>query len=84
LAWAAGGVLACVLLGLAVIQSAQESAPPTSVVTVTVAPGDTLWGIAERRYPGGDTRAKVSQIERLNDLSGPVIVPGDHLQVPGP
>jgi len=50
--------------------------------TVTVAPGDTLWTIATRRYPDADARQKVFEIEQLNGLGGPTIVPGQRLRVP--
>lgn len=55
---------------------------PVAVETVTVAPGDTLWDIASRRYPGADVREKVFQIEQLNGLSGPTILAGERLRVP--
>jgi LysM repeat protein len=51
-------------------------------VPVTVAAGDTLWSIAARRYPDADPREKVFQIEQLNHLAGPTIVPGERLRVP--
>jgi nucleoid-associated protein YgaU len=52
--------------------------------TVVVQPGDSLWSIAEARYPGADTRERVDAIERLNGLGGPVIVTGETLQLPPP
>ena len=39
--------------------------------TVVVQPGDTLWTIAAARYPADDTRARVDEIERMNDLTNP-------------
>jgi LysM repeat protein len=50
--------------------------------TVVVQPGDTLWTIAATRYPGDDTRARVDEIERLNNLSSPVIEAGETLRLP--
>jgi nucleoid-associated protein YgaU len=58
------------------------TAPVTT--TVVVQPGDSLWSIAAARYPGADTRERVDAIERLNGLSGPVIVAGETLQLPPP
>ena len=52
-------------------------------VQTTVRPGDTVWSIAEARYPGADTRQRVDQILRANGLKSPVLYPGEHLQVPG-
>ncbi len=54
------------------------------MTTVVVQPGDSLWSIAEARYPGADTRERVDAIERLNGFSGPVIVAGETLQLPPP
>ena len=49
----------------------------------TVAPGDTLWGIAiERTPPGQDPRPKVEAIRKANDLSGYEIYPGMSLELP--
>lgn len=55
---------------------------PAAAQTVTVAPGDTLWGIARTRYPDADTRQKVFEIEQLNGLRGPTIMAGQRLRVP--
>jgi LysM repeat protein len=49
--------------------------------TIVVRPGDTLWAIAERTYPG-DAREGVWRLEQRNDLRGPTIVPGQHLVLP--
>jgi LysM repeat protein len=49
----------------------------------TVAPGDTLWGIAiERTALWEDPRPKVEAIREANDLSGYEIYPGMDLKVP--
>src|SRR5437016_2328630 len=82
LGWAALALAACGLLGLAYASAAREGTYDGSAQTVTVAPGDTLWGIASERYPGADARLKVEQIERLNGLDQPAIVPGQRLKVP--
>ena len=89
--WRARGavvaVLAVALFALAFVKEAASSPVvtgpvPVAAKTVTVAPGDTLWDIASRRYPGADVREKVFEIERLNGLSGPAIEAGQHLRVP--
>ena len=54
---------------------------PLQLQTVVVAPGDSLWSIAQAHY-GGDPRPRVEQILRLNHLTSPVLVPGESLQIP--
>ena len=49
---------------------------------VTVAPGDTIWSIASAQGAGGDIRQEVDAIMQANQLSSPVIVPGEVLIVP--
>src|SRR5215213_7111544 len=52
-------------------------------VHYTVAPGDTLWGIAiEHTAVWEDPRPKVEAIREANDLSGYEIYPGMSLKVP--
>jgi LysM repeat protein len=49
--------------------------------TYVVRPGDTLWSVAQRTYPG-DPRQGVWEIEKRNHLQGATIVPGEKLVVP--
>ena len=53
---------------------------------VTVAPGDTLWRIAERTTDGSeDLRQTIYVICRINDLNEAVyLTPGQQLMVPAP
>jgi nucleoid-associated protein YgaU len=44
--------------------------------------GETLWGIAERAYPGDDPRVAVYRIREANDLPGSAIVTGEELVLP--
>jgi LysM repeat protein len=66
-----------VMLALSRVAQGGEAA-----ATVVVQPGDTLWTIAAERYPGDDTRTRIDEIERLNNLSSPVIVVGETLRLP--
>jgi LysM repeat protein len=66
-----------VMLALSRVAQGGEAA-----ATVVVQPGDTLWTIAAERYPGDDPRARIDEIERMNNLSSPVIVVGETLRLP--
>ncbi len=46
-----------------------------------VAPGDTLWRLAEKRYTD-DPRAGVWRIQQRNGLVGAALEPGDVLYLP--
>ena len=46
-----------------------------------VEPGDTLWSIAERTFPG-DPREGVWELRERNHLASATIVPGQILVVP--
>ena len=65
-------------------QAAATSEAGISVAThsVMVGQGDTLWGIASAVASPGQVRETVLQIEQLNHLSGPELVPGQELAVP--
>ncbi len=56
--------------------------PETTYEIISVADGETLWGIATDRYPNADPRLKIAQIEQLNGLRGPAIEAGQRLKVP--
>jgi hypothetical protein len=66
-----------VMLALSRVAQGGEAA-----ATMVVQPGDTLWTIAAERYPSDDTRGRIDEIERLNNLSSPVIVVGETLRLP--
>ncbi len=77
-------VLLLVLL-LANAVGASVSDDGTVQGTYRVVGGDTLWDIASGyTVPGEDVRRVVFEIQRLNDLDGSVIIPGQMLRVPIP
>ncbi|MCJ7725825.1 MAG: LysM peptidoglycan-binding domain-containing protein [Acidimicrobiia bacterium] len=79
-------VLMVLLLANAVGASGTEAAgDPVSYGSHQVVAGDTLWDIAaDYTTPGEDVRRVVFDIQRLNDLEGSVILPGQVLRVPIP
>ena len=54
----------------------------TPTVTVTVQPGESLWGIAASVAPKRDARDVVADIVQLNNLPAGTVFPGQELFVP--
>lgn len=50
--------------------------------TVVVQPGQTLWQIAETRYPNQNPQEVVQEIDQANHLTSGVLYPGQHLLLP--
>jgi LysM repeat protein len=61
-----------------------DSAPQQvgSFITVTVAPGDTVWSLANRLAGGGDVRSLVSEIISVNSLASVDVATGQKLRIP--
>ena len=55
---------------------------PGSFVTVTVAPGETVWSLANRMASGGDVRSLVSEIISVNSLQSVDLSAGQKLRIP--
>jgi hypothetical protein len=53
-----------------------------SFITVTVAPGDTVWSLANRVAAGGDVRSLVSEIISANSLASVDLTAGQKLRIP--
>lgn len=53
-----------------------------SFITVTVAPGETLWSLAARVGHDGDTRSLVSQIVSVNSLASVDVTAGQKIRIP--
>ena len=53
-----------------------------SFITVTVAPGDTVWSLATRLAGGNDVRALVSEIISVNSLASVDVATGQKLRIP--
>jgi LysM repeat protein len=55
---------------------------PDSYVTVTVAPGETIWSVAKALNNGGDVRELVDQIIKVNGLASSDLTAGSKIRVP--
>ncbi|MFI5697729.1 LysM peptidoglycan-binding domain-containing protein [Kribbella sp. NPDC051586] len=74
---------AIAVLGLRVTGVLEPGPHFTHTVPVQVAPGQTLWSIAQSTNPGQDPATVVEKIADLNKLSSPAdITPGETLQIP--
>lgn len=62
------------VFGVAHATSAEAGSQVANVTfeTVTVQPGDTLWGIATEIAPHDDPRDVIIELQKLNDISGAV------------
>uniref|UniRef100_UPI000FDC74CC LysM peptidoglycan-binding domain-containing protein n=1 Tax=Microbacterium sp. CPCC 204701 TaxID=2493084 RepID=UPI000FDC74CC len=68
--------------GGAALASRDEGAPAGTFATITVAPGDSLWSIAEEVAPAHDPRDVVDELVRLNALEGAAVWAGQRLSIP--
>ena len=59
---------------------ASSTGSSSTVVEVTVRPGDSLWSIVERTFPGQDPRTRVDELMEARD--GAPLVPGEVVGVP--
>lgn len=83
-------VLACAVVAAVAVMLAAGSAATddagsaAQVEVVSVAPGDTLWGIAGDVAADLDidVREAVQRVEQLNAIEGGVVYPGQELRVP--
>ena len=53
-----------------------------SFITVTVAPGETVWSLANRVATGSDVRSLVSEIITVNSLDSVDLAAGQKLRIP--
>jgi hypothetical protein len=62
--------------------SRAENRPAGPAPSVVVQPHDTLWSIATRTSPDRDPYAAIAEIQKINDLDGYVVHPGQTLELP--
>jgi LysM repeat protein len=73
-----------ILAGVAYASGTTLQAPqePTTAIH-TVAPGETLWNIAQLYSPQADPRKAVYIIRKVNNMhNSPVVYPGQQILVP--
>jgi len=76
-----------IVLGSVVSAKAGAGTTPTPVaagsfITVTVAPGETVWSLANRLSGGSDVRSLVSEIISVNSLASVDLSAGQKLRIP--
>lgn len=57
-------------------------APSKSFITVTVAPGDTVWSLANHVSEGHEVRSLVAQIIEVNSLGSGDVTAGQKIRIP--
>ncbi|MEA2681797.1 MAG: hypothetical protein QOK05_125 [Chloroflexota bacterium] len=77
-----GRVLIVLAILWVVFMKAAYGGARTGTEQVTVGSGQTVWSIASERYPDDDTRSRVGEIIRLNNLGDQPVYAGERLQVP--
>jgi len=77
---AVGSLVGVASFGNQAAASRGDQLDSSNSISVTVMPGDTLWGIAERLDPGSDPRPLVHELSALAGKG--VLQPGQVLQIP--
>lgn len=77
-------VIGAAVLGLLLAVFSTHALGQTTVQarTIVVQPGQTVWSIAQARYPDQDPRQVVQEIDGQNHLQGGTIYPGERLRLP--
>lgn len=70
------------LVGMARLPLWAAAAHPAPRVVHVVAPGETLWGLAEHYAPKEDPRRYIYDLDRINKLGDGAIFPGEKLTLP--
>jgi LysM repeat protein len=62
--------------------NSSQAATSARFITVTVAPGDTLWSLAGQLSDSGSTQALVADIIEINSLSSADVSTGQEIRIP--
>ena len=79
---AVAGIVAALVVGGGAAFAARDAGGPVHFRTVTVAPGQSLWAVAQEVAPQADPRDVVDSIVRLNALDSVTVDPGQLLAIP--
>jgi LysM domain len=63
-------------------RAATNTGASARFITVTVAPGETLWSLASQLSDGGSTHALVADIVEINSLSSVDVSAGQEIRIP--
>jgi LysM repeat protein len=75
--------IAVIVVLLLLSSAVQATGQVTETIDYRVAPGDTLWEIAQTHEPdNADTRRTVSVIEKLNRIDGGNLQAGQVIEIP--
>lgn len=69
------------LTGILCFSLAAGARQDQQIQLLTVAPGDTLWSIADQLNPSSDPRTTIAQIKALNNLQSSELAVGQTLLV---
>ena len=75
-------VLASLLSAKAGAGTQASSTASSPFITVTVAPGESVWSLATRVAPAGDVRSLVSEIVTINSLPSVNLTAGQKIRIP--
>lgn len=76
-------LMSCLASAVLLTTASRAQDTPTGPAPSTVVqPHDTLWSIATRTAPDRDPYAAIAEIQRINDLDGFVVHPGQTLTLP--
>ncbi|WP_165912889.1 LysM peptidoglycan-binding domain-containing protein [Tamaricihabitans halophyticus] len=70
------------VLGFGALADGMSPPVPERTTVVSVAPGETLWQVADRYAADSDPNEVVARIQQLNEMSGTKVHAGDVLTVP--
>ena len=75
-------VVMFIATGTAQATSSPSPGRPGDLAQVVIAPGQSLWSVAESADPDQDPRIVIQQIITINALAGDVVYAGQRLWVP--